>query len=163
MIILALSLAMAGGIYVDNPDCPQGSACAFTNEALRDRKKADADLEKAQAGLLTAIHDQKLVDRLNLEVETVSAIEDILKVWRPAMEAECGVFGAVTGGASPWKSAWKVDCEAGELTDRAALLRSVTTCLRKPWPTPWTEDEYPLSCLFPLTPSISAKDYKESG
>jgi len=162
MIILALSLAMAGGMYLDNPDCPQGSACAFGKDAVRDFKKADADLEKAQAGLLAAIHDQKLVDRLGLEVETVWAIENVLKEWRPPMEAECGVFGAVTGGASPWKSAWKVECEAGKMTDRAVLLRSVTSCLKKPWPTPRTEDEDPTACLYPLTPSISAKEYKES-
>jgi uncharacterized protein YecT (DUF1311 family) len=162
MIILALSLMMPGGTYADNPDCPQGSACAFTKEALRGYKKADADLEKAQAGLLAAIHDQKLADRLNLEVETVSAIEDVLKAWRPAMESECAVFGAVTGGASPWKSAWKVECEAGMMTDRATLLRSVISCLGKPWPTPWTEEE-PMACLYPLTPSIPAKDYEVSG
>ncbi len=161
MIILALSLVLAGELNVEDWDCPQGSACAFGKEAVRDHKKAEAELEKAQTDFLATIHDRRVEEALALDAETILAVEEVLKAWRPAMVAECSVFGALTGGASPWKSAWTVSCEAGAAHDRAVLLKSANSCLKKPWPAPWV-GEFPPSCLYPLTPSIPAKVYKES-
>jgi hypothetical protein len=157
-MMLMLSLLLVGAVPADNPECPQGSACDFGNTAVRDLRKADADLKRAESQLLSAIHDKKIVDDLNLEVETVSAIEELVKAWRPGMEAECGVFGALTGGASPWKSAWKVACEADKAQDWAKVLRSVTACLKKPR----SDESDPSACLYPLTPSLPAKYYQDA-
>ncbi|GAA0335659.1 hypothetical protein GCM10009087_52660 [Sphingomonas oligophenolica] len=151
-----LSLLVAGAAPIDNPECPQASACDFGNSAMRSLRRADADLKGAEGQLLGTLHDKRVVDDLDLEVETVMAIEELVRTWRPGMEAECGVFGAVTGGASPWKSAWKVACEADKARDRARVLLSVTACLRKRR----SDESDPSACLYPLTPSLPATYYQ---
>jgi hypothetical protein len=159
MMLSMLSLLLVVGTpLADNPDCPQGSACQFGNTAVRDLRRSDANLERAQHQLLDAIHDKKVVDAQNLEVETVMAIEQLIVTWRPDMEAQCGVFGALTGGASPWKSAWKVACESDQTDDRVKLLKSVAACLRRPR----TDGADPGSCIYPLTPSLTRRYYEDA-
>jgi len=158
MLSMLSFLLVIGAPPTDDPNCPQGSACQFGNTALRDLHKSDANLKNAERLLLDTIHDKKVVDAQNLEVETVMAIEQLIASWRPDMEAQCGVFGALTGGASPWKSAWKVACESDQADDRAKSLKSVAACLRKPRP----DQADPGSCIYPLTPSLPRKYYEDA-
>jgi hypothetical protein len=105
---------------------PPGSAGAVGVAALEAKAKAVAALERANGDLVAALSDPAYQDR-----RPVAVVRSLQATWLDYVSHECDLVGISTLAASPWQSAYAVQCEVKLIELRAKQVAAAAECLNK--------------------------------
>lgn len=137
----------------DRPECwPEGSAM---HTGLTLRKEEQDMMKKVQVKheeLIALISIKKEINGKEYlaDERLVKAVKAQQAVWEDYKYKECELIGALSGGASTWKSARSVNCALNLTTQRYKRLRDAVNCVKK---IPLKNRQYNLqNCLFQIAP-----------
>ena len=124
IIVLALATPAQASPPAQEPRWPEGSANAMGEMWAKQRDDAVAMLKRRDRELLLLLAK---TDPGSPDDRVPQAVKAQQRAWRPYVEVECEMVGALSPAFSPLQSAKAVQCEAN-LTEQR--LRRVTAAIR---------------------------------
>jgi uncharacterized protein YecT (DUF1311 family) len=125
-VALSAALLFGSPAVAAAQDWPPGSAGAVGVAALEAKAQVVAALERANSDLGAA-----LSDLAHQDPRAAGAVRSMQSIWLDYVSRECELVGVSTLAASPWQSAYAVQCQVKLIEWRTRQIAAAAECVTK--------------------------------